>query len=61
MNGCLKQAMRILLKVIRKTEDLSLLTDGERRYGNILFEICYELLKTGKRGRPRKNLKNQEE
>ena len=23
----------------------------------ILFEICYELLKTGKKGRPRKNLK----
>ena len=52
-----KKAMRILLKVIRKTDDLSLLTDGERRYGNILFEICYELLKTGKRGRPRKTLK----
>ena len=52
-----KTAMRILLKVIRKTDDLTLLTDGERRYGNILFEICYELLKTGKRGRPRKTLK----
>ena len=52
-----KRAMRTLLKVIRKTEDLTLLTDGERRYGNILFEICYELLKTGKRGRPRKVLK----
>ena len=52
-----KTAMRILLKVIRKTDDLKLLTDGERRYGNILFEICYELLKTGKRGRPRKTLK----
>jgi hypothetical protein len=52
-----KTAMRILLKVIRKTDDLTLLTDGERRYGNILFEICYELLQTGKRGRPRKTLK----
>jgi hypothetical protein len=52
-----KRAMRILLKVIRKTNDLTLLTDGERRYGNILFEICHELLKTGKRGRPRKTLK----
>ncbi len=52
-----KKAMRILLKVIRKTDDLTLLTDGERRYGNILFEICYELLRTGKRGRPRKTLK----
>lgn len=52
-----KKAMRILLKVIRKTDDLTLLTDGERRYGNILFEICYELLRTGKKGRPRKTLK----
>ncbi|WLE98704.1 MAG: hypothetical protein QTN59_07645 [Candidatus Electrothrix communis] len=52
-----KTAIRILLKVIRKTDDLTLLTDGERRYGNILFEICHELLKTGKRGRPRKTLK----
>jgi hypothetical protein len=52
-----EKAMRILLKVIRKTDDLTLLTDGERRYGNILFEICYELFKTGKRGSPRKTLK----
>ena len=52
-----KKAMRTLFKIIRKTDDLSLLTDGERRYGNMLFEICYELLKTGKRGRPRKTLK----
>jgi len=52
-----KKAMRILLKVIKKTDDLTILTDGERRYGNILFEICYELLRTGKRGRPRKTLK----
>ncbi len=52
-----RKAMHILLKIIRKTDDLTLLTDGERRYGNILFEICYELLRTGKRGRPRKTLK----
>jgi len=52
-----KKAMRTLVKIIKKTDDLSLLTDGERRYGNMLFEICYELLKTGKRGRPRKTLK----
>ena len=52
-----KKAMRILLKIIGKTDDLTLLTDGERRYGNILFEICYELLQTGKRGCPRKTLK----
>jgi hypothetical protein len=33
-----------------------LVTDGERRYGNLLFEICAEVLRTGKPGRPRKIL-----
>jgi hypothetical protein len=48
-----KKVLGKLCKLIEKTNDLSLITDGERRYGNILFEICYELIKTGKRG-PRK-------
>ena len=34
-----------------------MVTDGERRYGKILFKICHELLRTGKVGRPRKTLK----
>ena len=28
------------------------LSDGERRYGNTLFEMCAEVLRTGLRGRP---------
>jgi hypothetical protein len=36
--------------------DLTLFTDGERRYGNLLFEICQEMLRTGKPGRPQKTL-----
>ena len=52
-----RKALRILNKLIIKTKDISLLTDGERRYGNILFEICNELVFTGKKGRPRKTLK----
>ena len=32
-------------------------TDGERRYGNLLFEICHELVKNGKPGRPTKTFK----
>lgn len=35
---------------------MTLLTDGERRYGNILFEICHEVIKSGRRGRPPKVL-----
>lgn len=50
-------AIKRLAEVIEQTEDLTLVTDGERRYGKVLFEICYELLRTGKVGRPRKTLK----
>jgi len=50
------QAIETLVQVIEQTKDLTLLTDGERRYGNILFEICHEILRTGKPGRPRKTL-----
>ena len=51
-----RKALRTLTKLVTRTKDLSLLTDGERRYGNILFEICNELIFTGKKGRPRKTL-----
>lgn len=37
-----KQAMTTLAQVIEQTDDLTLFTDGERRYGNVLFEICQE-------------------
>jgi hypothetical protein len=33
-----------------------LITDGERRYGQVLFDLCSELIRTGKRGRPPKTL-----
>ena len=49
-------ALRLLVEVIEKTGDLTLLSDGERRYGNILFSICYQLLHSGRPGRPRKTL-----
>jgi transposase-like protein len=49
-------AMETLSQVIEQTQDLSLVTDGERRYGHILFEICRQTLRTGKVGRPRQTL-----
>jgi hypothetical protein len=52
-----KNAMRLLCQVIEQTGDLTLLTDGERRYGSLLFELCSEALRTGKRGRPKKTLR----
>jgi len=48
--------MKIIKQVIERTEDISLFTDGERRYGKILFEICNEIIYSGKRGRPPKVL-----
>jgi len=49
-----EQAIATLVQVIKQTDELTLLTDGERRYGNLLFEICQETIRTGKPGRPRK-------
>lgn len=51
------KAIKTLVSVIDQTEDITLVTDGERRYGNCLFQICHELLKTGKPGRPKTVLK----
>ncbi len=45
-------AMEVVAQVVKNTEELALCTDGERRYGNMLFEICQEVIRNGKRGRP---------
>jgi transposase-like protein len=50
-----EHAMQTLGQVIEQTEDLTLFTDGERRYGNLLFEICQEVVRTGQVGRPKKH------
>ena len=52
-----KKAMKTLDKIARQTHELSIFTDGERRYGNLLFEICSELVKDGRPGRPKKTFK----
>ncbi len=50
------QAIATLARVIEQTDELTLLTDGERRYGNLLFDICQETIRTGKPGRPKTTL-----
>ena len=50
-------AIRIICELIENTDDISLITDGERRCGQILFEACNELVRNGKPGRPRKTLR----
>jgi len=49
-------AMTTLVQVIEQTQDLTLVTDGERRYGNLLVEICPQARRTGQVGRPRLTL-----
>ncbi len=49
-----KRAIATLVKVAQNTEQTTLLTDGEKRYGTTLFEVCSETIRTGKRGRPKK-------
>jgi transposase-like protein len=52
-----QQAIETLCEVIQQTEEVSLVTDGERQYGNLLFNLCFELVRTGKPGRPKTTLK----
>jgi hypothetical protein len=40
----------------KSTEFLQLFTDGQKRYSQLLFDICNEVLRTGRRGRPSKVL-----
>ena len=54
-----KRAIKTLSKVIEQSEDTTLVTDGERRYGNLLFEVCSELIHTKKKGRPKKLLRRE--
>ena len=51
-----KAALECLAEVIEQTGSLSLFTDGERRYGNLLFEICHQVIRNGKPGSPLKRL-----
>jgi hypothetical protein len=48
--------MRSVAMSMKRTQDTTFLSDGERRYGNALFELCAQTVRTGKRGRPRKTL-----
>ena len=52
-----QQAIRQLCRGMKQTGALTLLTDGERRYGNILFAMGHQGLRTGTRGRPQKTLR----
>jgi hypothetical protein len=48
--------MWTLVKMINTSGDLALITEGERRYGQVLFDRCSEVSRTSRRGRPPKTL-----
>ncbi|MGB8328860.1 MAG: hypothetical protein WCE62_01940 [Polyangiales bacterium] len=50
-------AIQILRNIIERSGEVTLVTDGERRYGNLLFAICHEVVRAGQRGRPPKVLR----
>ena len=49
-----KRAIQSLSDVAQQTGQITLITDGEKRYGTTLFETCTEVIRTGRRGRPKK-------
>ncbi len=50
------EAVGTLAELFDQCEDLALFTDGERRYSQLVFDICHEFFHRGKRGRPTKVL-----
>jgi len=50
-------AIQRLKEIILRTGDVTLVTDGERRYSLLLFEICQQWFRSGRRGHPRKVLR----
>jgi IS1 family transposase len=51
-----RSVMNTVAEYIKQSEDVTFLSDGERRYGNMLFELCAEVIQDGRRGRPPKTL-----
>jgi len=51
-----RSVMNTVAEYIEQSNDVTFLSDGERRYGNMLFELCAEVLRDGRRGRPPKTL-----
>jgi len=48
--------MSFVAAYIQQSGDVTFLSDGERRYGNTLFDLCAETVRNGGRGRPPKTL-----
>ena len=51
-----RQVMSTMAEYVEQSEEVTFLSDGERRYGNTLFTLCAEALRDGRQGRPPKTL-----
>lgn len=51
-----RSVMRTVADYIKQSDEVTFFSDGERRYGNMLFELCAETLRDGRRGCPPKTL-----
>lgn len=51
-----RAVMSTVVGYIEQSRDVTFLSDGERRYGNTLFELCAETLHTSRHGCPSKTL-----
>ncbi len=48
--------MSTVARYIKQSQDISFLSDGDRRYGNRLFDLCSEQLRNDKQNRSPKTL-----
>lgn len=44
--------MSTVAAYIEQSDEVTFFCDGERRYGNVLFDLCAQTLREGQRGRP---------
>lgn len=51
-----RSVMETVADYIEQSSEVTFLSDGERRYGNLLFDLCAEVVRDGRRGRPPKTL-----
>ena len=50
-------AVETIVCFFDRSEAVALFTDGERRYSQLLFDICHEVFRSGTVGRPKKVIK----
>ena len=55
--GLFMKAIQTVVAFFERSDVIALFTDGEKRYSQLLFDLCHEVFRTGKVGRPPKVMK----